>query len=387
MRTVRSVEVVQKELEAGFAELAELLTAEVSEGEVTESVVRAERLRSMAEAHSARAAGLLASSKAWVPDGARSARAWMQWRTRVPGERAGRALATARRLLRMPVVEAAFVAGDLTDEHVRLLASARRTNPEAFEADGEVRLTGLARELPFGELEKAVRYWCELAAPDDAEERARRRYEDRSVHCSRTIHGTVAFNGVLDPIGGEIVARELDRLGRLLFEEDLAEARDRLGTEHPPLDQLRRSAPQRRADALALMAERSASKVPGATEPRVLLHVLAGHDSVDRMCELSNGTVVTPGEVLPLLAEADVERVIFDGPSKVIDVGVRRRFFTGATRTAIQLRDRTCTHPSCSVPAEACEIDHVTEWARGGLTTQDNGRCRCAYHHRRARDG
>jgi hypothetical protein len=135
------------------------------------------------------------------------------------------------------------------------------------------------------------------------------------------------------------------------------------------------------------MAERSAAKPPGSVEPRYLLHVLSGTKAVERMCQLSTGQVLTPGEVLPLLTQADVERAVFSSPSKVIDIGARRRLFTGATRTAVQLRDLTCTHPSCDVPFERCEVDHVIPWAEGGPTTQDNGRCRCPYHHRRARDG
>ncbi len=64
----------------------------------------------------------------------------------------------------------------------------------------------------------------------------------------------------------------------------------------------------------------------------MLLHVLAGARTLERMCELSNGQVLTPGQVLPLLEHADVERVVFDGPSKVIDIGVRQRLFRGGRR-------------------------------------------------------
>ena len=39
--------------------------------------------------------------------------------------------------------------------------------------------------------------------------------------------------------------------------------------------------------------------------------------------ELADATVISPGEVVPLLGEADIERIVFDGPSRVIDVGVR----------------------------------------------------------------
>jgi hypothetical protein len=282
----------------------------------------------------------------------------------------------------MPLTAEAFLEGRVTADHVRLLADAQEANPEAFADDGEARLLESAQGLPlFSQFERVVQYWCQLAAPDGVEERARQRYEGRRLHCSRTLGGVV-LDALLDPVSGEIVLRELDRLERQLFEEDVVELRDRLGPG-APLSELRRSAAQRRADALRIMAERSAAKPPGAVEPRVLLQVLAGHESVNRMCELSNGSVVTPGEVLPVLEQADVERVIFDGPSKVIDVGVRRRLFRGATRTAIEARDRRCVHESCDVPAERCEVDHVVPYAAGGLTVQDNGACRCKYHHRR----
>jgi hypothetical protein len=146
---------------------------------------------------------------------------------------------------------------------------------------------------------------------------------------------------------------------------------------------LRRSARQRRADAMALMAARSAAKPPGATEPRILLQAMVGESSLKRMCELTNGQVVTPGELVPLLPWAELERIVFESPSRVLDVGVRQRIFRGATKTAVLASNRECVHPSCDVPAERCEIDHVNPYAEGGLTVQDNGRPKCKYHHRR----
>lgn len=74
--------------------------------------------------------------------------------------------------------------------------------------------------------------------------------------------------------------------------------------------------------------------------------------------------------------------MLFDGPSRVIDVGVRQRLFTGATRTAVELRDLECQHPSCHVRFEGCEVDHLVPYEDGGLTTQDNGALRCPFHHR-----
>ena len=77
-----------------------------------------------------------------------------------------------------------------------------------------------------------------------------------------------------------------------------------------------------------------------------------------------------------------MERVVFDGPDRVTNVGVRRRMFTGATRRAVEVRDRECFHEFCDVPADDCEIDHVEPWAAGGLTVDDNGRPACGFHNR-----
>ena len=50
-------------------------------------------------------------------------------------------------------------------------------------------------------------------------------------------------------------------------------------------------------------------------------------------------------------------------------------------RALIQLRDRTCRHPGCLVPAAGCDIDHTTPHSHGGLTLPSNLACLCRYHH------
>lgn len=106
-------------------------------------------------------------------------------------------------------------------------------------------------------------------------------------------------------------------------------------------------------------------------------------DSRTRICELADATVVSPGRLVPFLDEAWIERVVFDGPDWVMNVGVRRRLFAGATRRAVEVRDRQCFSQFCDVPAEHCEIDHIQPHAEGGLTTEANGRPACGYRNRR----
>ena len=68
--------------------------------------------------------------------------------------------------------------------------------------------------------------------------------------------------------------------------------------------------------------------------------------------------------------------------ARVIDVGEQRRFFTGALRRAIEVRDRHCRDETCDVEAGLCECDHVVPWSEGGPTTQQNGRLACPFHNR-----
>jgi hypothetical protein len=87
--------------------------------------------------------------------------------------------------------------------------------------------------------------------------------------------------------------------------------------------------------------------------PEPLFSVLIDYETLaGRICELANGEAVTPGSLLRYLDRAWIERVVFGSPSRVIDIGARRRLFTGATRRAIQVRDRDESPPGTGAPAE-----------------------------------
>jgi hypothetical protein len=81
------------------------------------------------------------------------------------------------------------------------------------------------------------------------------------------------------------------------------------------------------------------------------------------------------------LDEAHLERVVF-APSRRVEVSATARLFSGATRRAIELRDRECTHHYCDVPAASCQVDHIVPFSAGGPTVEENGRLLCGFHNR-----
>jgi hypothetical protein len=347
-----------------------------------ETVVSLQRQLERLTAVATRAVAAFDAGRAWEADGARTCSAWLAVRCRVPVSAARRRVQLGRVLRHLPAVEAAWLAGAVGEAQVRLFAAVRTPATAEVLARDEAMLVEQAQALGYRSFVRALAYWAQLADPEGTEAGAEAQYQGRKLHLSETFGGSWALSGRFDPIGGAIVSRALGMLEQELFEADWAEAKERFGADFR-LSHLARTPAQRRADALVEMARRSLAVPAGARVPEPLFTVLVGYETfAGRMCELANGAVVSPGSLLRWLDRAELERVVFDGPSRVTDVGVRRRLFAGATRRAVEVRDRECFHPYCDLAAGRCEIDHVQPWAAGGPTTEANGRVACGFHNR-----
>jgi hypothetical protein len=329
------------------------------------------------------AAAAFDARRDWEADGARSAAAWMAVRCQLPVGTARRRVGVGRELRAMPATEAAWLSGYVNEAHVEgLIAARRQVGKERFDPD-EAELVGYACELRHHHFVRALAYWRQGVDPDGVEQDAAEQHEARRFHLSQSFQGMWFCDGVFDPVTGEIVAKALKTIEDELFHADWAEARERVGDGVGTSD-LARTPAQRRADALVELARRAAAVPAGARLPEPLFTVLVGYETfAGRVCELASGTVVAPESLAPWLSEAWVERVVFDGPDRVKNVGVRRRVFAGATRRAVEVRDRECYSEFCDVPADDCQIDHVDPWSAGGWTTDGNGRPACGFHNRR----
>jgi 5-methylcytosine-specific restriction endonuclease McrA len=315
-------------------------------------------------------------------EGARSGAVWLSLRGRLSRRRASSLLRCGSVASSLPRFAAAWASGELSCDHLSALSahlSCPRTR-ERLLADEEL-LCGLASSLSFAEFTRAVAYWAHHADPEGSTEAAEARRSRRDVSLVPSFGGTFFGRMVLDPVSGEIVARELDRLEAELFRDDVSEALERLGRD-PETSELCRSAAQRRADALCLMAARSALVGDTPIEARPLLTVLVDAPTLfGRICETASGVVLDPSDLDGLLTRALVERAVFSAPSRV-EISRRSRLFRGATRRAVEIRDRSCRHPLCEEPASRCQVDHVVPYAEGGETTQENGRLLCGFHNR-----
>ncbi|HEX9548379.1 MAG TPA: DUF222 domain-containing protein, partial [Acidimicrobiales bacterium] len=347
-----------------------------------DSLVALHRQLDRLEAVAARADASFDNSGVWQADGAHSAAAWISTRCHHPKAVADRRVRQGRQLRDMPVVERAWLAGDLSSAHVGLLGQARTDMTAETFARDEQMLCDQALKLRFHQFVNVVKYWRYRADPDGAEDDAKKLKDSRRFHLSKSFEGQYLSDGMFDPIGGAVFAKTLREIEDELFEDDWAEAKERLGRE-PKVTDLSRTPAQRRADAVVEMARRARGVPPGARLPEPLFTVLVGYETfAGPICQLANGSVVTPGSLVPYLDDSWIERVVFGSPGRVLDVGVRRRLFDGATRRAVEVAGQNCFHDYCDTPAEDCQIDHIQPWAAGGPTTQENGRPACPYHNR-----
>ena len=348
------------------------------------------------------------ASGAWDVDGARSVVAWLKAEGHLSGREARTLVRRGRALRHLPHTRGAWAAGEVTGAHVDVLVSLRDETTEAALRRDEELLVGLARTLTYDQFVRAAAYWRLRADPDGADRDADARRARRDAYLVPSFSGTWFGQLTLDPVSGAIVGNELHRLDALLFADDWAEARARLGRE-PTVADLPRTPAQRRADALVEMATRSRTAPPDGRRPEPLFTVLVGYETLHgRIAELEGGTVVPPGTLLAWLGEADVERAEYrsDGtvavgarakletldatgferavstPITRVECNPEDRCFTGATRRAIEVRDRQCCHPTCDLPASWCQVDHIRPYADGGPTTQENGRLLCGPHNR-----
>jgi hypothetical protein len=317
----------------------------------------------------------------WASDGAKTSTAWIDTVCHVPKSEARAQLRRGKALPGLPVAAAAWRAGDIGTAQLDALLGVKRPVTEEALARDEALLVDYATEMKFAQFAEALEYWEQLADPDGTEAAAESRQERRDAYLVATPYGYLGKMS-FDFIEGAIVAKEHERLEKELFDADSAEAKERLGREPRP-DELARTSTQRRADAFIEMAVRSASaRASEGRRPEPLFSVVVDYPTLfGRICQLEQGPVVSPGSLLSWLSSANFERIIF-APGKRAECSVTSRFFTGATRRAIQVRDLQCQHEFCDLSADKCEMDHIVPYSWGGLTTQENGQVLCDYHNR-----
>jgi hypothetical protein len=358
-------------LEAALDAVVDVDPVTMSDGAVHRTLVELVRQQQRLAAVTMRFAASWQLRRTWAENGSKSPEARLVRETKLRRCSAQRLLRRAAALASMPHTAAALAEGAITVDHVDLLVHANaksRWRSLRFAVD-EQHLVEACRRMSLFDAEREIRYWCNRVDAETGDDGPAPPYRDRELTTGRGIGNEIHLRAILDPVGGAEVLAALDRIEHDLYLDD-----QRSGNQRTPT--------QRRADALVEMARRAMAAPPGARLPRPLISVVVGDCSFRRLCELSDGTIVRPADLVPYLTDADVEAVLFDGPLHGVGI-TNRRNFTGVVRRIIEVRDRHCQHPcGCDEPMSRCDVDHIDPYRHTHTTRQEDGRLQCRTHNR-----
>jgi hypothetical protein len=360
--------------------------------------------------------------KAWEGAGIRSCAYWLAWKSGLDITVAREKVRVAKALVGLPKTNAAFEKGELsyskvramtrvatadnesyllniaqygTTEHVVKLAGAFRTVSRAEDFDGADAMSVM------GELNDSV-----VVSEHELDlRREQTLYEARGVSCYQDDDGLWIIKAKLPAEAGGLLVKVIKELGdQLAAAENTAEqkksekvAADAF-SEYKKDDSLNDKLlkepltfPQRRADALVMLAE-GVGSLKGHERCQLLLHVHTGHAHQDGLGSTAldsnlDGRWLLPDAARRLACDASLLVVEQDEVGNVLDIGRRSRIIPPAMSRALAIRDGGCCQfPGCC-ESRYVEGHHVKHWADGGETKLDNLVTLCRYHHRELHRG
>ena len=336
----------------------------------------------------------------YADDGHASAKVMVRHLGRLSaGEAAGRE--KARKALHMlAAVKEAYAEGSIGTDQVRLLAKVHANRRVAHQmAERDAVFVRDAQRLGYLEFELGVRHWERLTDQDGAEPTVERCHERRDFTLIQDHFGLGwEIRGGCGSLSGAAMDEILQHYVQAEYEADWEKARAEHGNE-ATVDDLPRTAAQRRSDALWQIFQDAASTPPGSGAPRFVHNIVWDAESFEQMvreldnrrrqpldidthrCSTIDGVALAPTEAIMNSLVNEIRRVVVDAAGTVIDLG-HARAFTGSARVAAQLQATKCSWTGCVVRTSRCEIDHTHPHGQGGRTNPGNGAPLCGRHNR-----
>lgn len=340
-------------------------------------------LRSVLDATQAVVLHQLAESLDWTVDGSSSPTAWLKRNAGLRGVSASRSLKTARFLAKHTTLLGLLSSGDVTPDHIALLAKLDvGWATERFAADLGV-LAAFAVDLTADDFAVVCQQWSLLAEQDEGTDDTTRRHRKRSLHLSQLLDGTWKLDATLEPDTGAALAALIERL--------VAEQRelDQAATNTDPTLVFDSTATQRRVDAFNEIIHRSfAVDLRCTTGPKTSVNVIIDDDQLATGTGFTDlGAFLPTGTVNKLCCGADLRAVLLQPGQVELNLGRTIRLANRTQRRALAARDRGCRFPGCDRPLGWTVAHHVIPWENNGPTDIANLILLCHHHHHLVHEG
>jgi hypothetical protein len=297
----------------------------------------------------------------------------------------------AHALPTLPKIAASMACGELSYSKVRALTRIACAATE--EGLLMIALHGTAHHV-----ETLVRHYRRAEHVEQLQ-REERQERNCRFQCWHDSDGSMVFNGRLPALTGELFMKALDAaLAEVPATAPLSPVKhpyewtEAAKEPEEDVDHALRPFAQRRAEALALMAEcflkHGVPTQSGADRYQVVVHVDAAtlKDRSDGRCEVEHGPALSVESVRRLTCDASLVRVDENDRGEVLNVGRKTRTLSPALRRALTARDSGCRFPGCTFH-RFVDAHHVEHWADGGETNLSNLVTLCRAHHRMVHSG
>ncbi|MGI8936694.1 MAG: DUF222 domain-containing protein [Iamia sp.] len=346
-------------------------------------------------------------------DGHASAKVMVRHTAKLSNPEAARRARAARALRDLPLVAAALRAGRIGASQVDRIALAHANSrvADAVVAN-EASFVAQAEAQPYLTFDRMVAEWVRLMDEDGTRDRAERDHQTRDFKGVQDFNGAWAFAGGCGSLQGAEVDSIFRAFLRAETEADWAAARAGHGQTATAAD-LARTDGQRRFDAFARICQRAADARAASGGSQIVTDIVVDQETFGRTvaamagaqapdvgpafsvfptrsyrCSTLNGNHVDPTEAVAQALNGHIRRVVVGADSVVIDLGRKRRLFTGAAQLAVRLSATHCYWPGCHVPVTECQTDHLRPWddrggtRLGGSTNPGDGAPACGRHNR-----
>lgn len=289
-------------------------------------------------------------------------------------------IASSKVLTRYPVFMEELCSGQLTSDHVKLVAPLLGDKYiEFFDAD-HVLLCETACKLPSGQFRNIVKHWKNMvdALNDDLTDEVQA-FESRKLFFHQLYDGSYFIQGQFDAINGEIVKKALEQVQQKIWNST------------DPIQRHNCSTAQRRADALVQLAQNFVSDKSLSAPTLSADIVIDIKDLVPRSTttEFLNRMINEDTPIVSTHSTRQLKQILCDCelsvPIKLADskynLGRKVRTAPAHMKKQLILENDTCAIKGCEIPARWCDAHHKTHWIDGGKTSLDNLELLCPRHH------
>ncbi len=266
----------------------------------------------------------------------------------------------------------------------------------------------------WGTFTRYMDAWAEVVDPADPQELEERRWERRGFAFTE-FDGTVMIQIDTTTMAFAQFQAAAQPLVDKMFAQDWAEAKARVGPGATPSD-ITRTDSQRWHDAWIQLARAGhGADIPGTNfvvnivqdqhtfdaelgdhldridaaahdQPAPQRPVLTTDEAIQRATTYRSHTLtghtISRGLTLRAAIIGHLKHWRINQPTHDFTATKTARYFTGAKRIGLIIRDPHCTTPGCTTLSHRCDMDHTVPHQHGGPTTPPNGQPKCKPCHR-----